>query len=146
MEHLSANPSRDAIIKAILDSDPSRDWESARLGNQKTTYFIRNVHLRFESGEGEYFDAVKNFKESWLKFGKLQDPNASSHSFYLFYGATLIKSFVLISVDGGRAWIPMPHPENLAVRQLDYRVALIHDPHGRCDNYMRQFKLTFGNG
>ncbi|NKD46218.1 hypothetical protein HEQ62_10765 [Haematospirillum jordaniae] len=147
MTHLPQHVREDDLIKAILESDPSKDWGKVCLGNQKTTYFKNNVHLRFESGKGEYFDVNENFEAPWLRPGAGQNPSASSHYFYLFYGATLLKCFLLVSVDGCSAYVPVP--KNETVSRLDCHVGQIHsltNDYSGYYRYIRQYGLRVEEG
>jgi len=147
MTHLPQHVREDDLIKSILESDPSKDWGKVSLGNQITTYFKNNVHLRFESGEGEYFDVNKKFEAPWLRPSAGQDPSASSHNFYLFYGATLLKCFLLVAVDGCRAYVPVP--KNETVSRLDCHVGQIHsqtNDYSEYYRYIRQYGFKVEEG
>lgn len=135
---LSSSPSRQEIFEAIISSDSKEDWDSSgSIGatGGETRYFKKNVNLRFELSYGEDGIQCKDFKENWAN--KHPDQKATGYWHHLYFGSTLIDSFILVSVDGARASLPVPRsPQDLVVSPLYYKVAQIHDTLGTLDEYM----------
>lgn len=144
MPPLSSNPSREDIMNAIMSSDSEDDWERVAIRWEETVYFKKNVNLRFEMEFNENGTQYENFKEPWAN--KHPDPNASGYWCKLYYGATHIDSYILVSVDGGRALLPLPKSINeLTINPLSYKVAQIHDSLGTLNQYMARSGLTLEN-
>jgi hypothetical protein len=123
------------IILTLLSSDPDEDWLKAERRGI-TTYFHRgDTDLRIEYGIGDDDVHVRGFVEPWAN--GFSDPNADSYYVYLYYGATLIQDFVSVTVDGGRARMPLPDAGTLDVDQVRYRVAQILDDLGTLDRYVK---------
>jgi len=54
----------------------------------------------------------------------------------VYYGATRLKEFILVFVDGGRALLPLPkYALDLSVEPIRYKIALIFDQFDNCDEY-----------
>ena len=82
----------------------------------------------------------KDFKEPWAN--KHPDPSATGYYARLYYGPTLLKTYILVSVDGGRATLPLPDRETLQVTPEAYFVASLFDSIGTLDQYMGRSGLT----
>ena len=134
---IPANPSHNQIFKIIMASDSEDNWHRVSLPNGKTiTYFKENVNLKFEI---DYNNGIhrEEFKEPWAN--DHADENATSYYCNLFYANTTIEQFILVSVDRGRAMLPLPNSRNdLTVKLLRYKVAQIHDKYSvkTLDEYM----------
>ncbi|SRR6266545_6026443 len=143
---LSASPSREEILNAVLSSDSKDDWEKqSSTGPKQTIYFKKNVNLRFEMDFDDAGIQNEDFTEKWAN--KHPDPKATGYWCDLYYASTHIERFILVSVDGGRAMLPMPiNPANdLRVEDLDFKVAQIHDT-GRLSEYMFRSGLLYSAG
>ena len=137
--------SYDSIIQTVMNSDPQADWK-------KSFYFYSNQHfgcyfytpdvnLRFEEELGNDGCSVDtDFKEDWTD--KFANPNAKVYGYGLYYASTLIKVFPLISVDGARAYLPMPKAGTTIVSELDYKVAQIHNEPNALEEYMKRTNFT----
>lgn len=142
---LVVNPSRDNILDVILKSDSKSDWHNSSHGARSITSYTGDSNLRFEidyTSEGTQSD---NFQEPWAN--RHPDSRATGYWCRLYYGSSLIAQYVLVSVDGGRAMLPLPslgpdreHPGPVAI--LAYKVARIHDFLGSLDEYMRRSGLV----
>lgn len=123
---LLENPTKESIINAIMSSE--------------RIYFKKNVNLRFISGYDERFIRENRFKENWANIHP--DPNATGYFVQLYFAASHISNFILVSVDRGRALLPLPKSStNLEVSPLDYKVAQIHDRLNSLNEYMTRSKL-----
>lgn len=140
---LTANPSREEIFEVIMASDSKDDWERLAFNWQETIYFKKNVNLRFESEPNEEL-IQKDFKAPWAN--SFLDQNATGYWHHLFYASTHIGKYKLVSVDGGRALLPLPNDRtSLVVNPLFYKVAQIHDSLGSLDEYMNMSGLRLEN-
>ena len=142
MNRLPENPSYDEIIQAIENSDPQDDWKKEEGGSKQVSFLESNVNLRFERITHEE-EGIHNedFKEPWAN--KHADKNATSYWYELYYNSTLIKRFILVSVDGGRAMLPPPRSrDDLSVSRLDYIMAQICDSPDSVDDYMELSGLS----
>ncbi len=142
---LSANPSREEILNAVMSSDSKDDWERVTSNsNKETVFFKKNVNLRFKMEYTEAGTQCDDFKEPWAN--KHLDASAVGYWSQLYYCATHIDSYVLVSVDGGRALLPLPNSRNdLVVKRRFYKVAQIHDYLGSLDQYMVRSGLNLEN-
>jgi len=141
---LSANPSKKDIFNIIMSSDSKNDWHRAEITERwkkEMRYFNRNVNLRFEMDEDGI--VMENFREEWAN--RHPDSKATSYEYCLYFNSTLIHAFILVSVDGGWAKLPMPKSLNkLVVSPLDYKVAQIHYRLNSLDEYMNRSGLRVG--
>jgi hypothetical protein len=142
--NLAANPTRQNIERVVLESDARGDWHRHVDEWRTVTSYQRDANLRFEVSYDDEGTQNADFQEPWAN--RHPDPHATGYWCRLYYGATLIESFILVSVDGGRTLLPVPesgadreHPG--PVGKLNYRVAQIHDALGTLDEYMRRSGL-----
>ena len=64
------------------------------------------MRLRIERGKV----AVEDFREDWVE--NFPNPDATSHSYWLYLGDSPITQKVLVAVDGYRAFLPVPTIRN----------------------------------
>lgn len=86
----------------------------------------------------------RNFAESWAVTRPGQ--TATSYWYDLSYDGALIDRFVLVSVDGGQARLPLPEPSTLEVDSLAFTIAQIFDEHDTLQEYMGRALLTNPKG
>lgn len=130
-------PLHDALEleRTILESDAKENWRSQPQQSKSARIFKRDVNLRFEISHDDDGTQCEDFKEEWANH--FPDPHATGLFCDLYYGASMIERFVLVSVDGGRALLPLPKSSvDLQVPLLTYKVAQIHDTLGSLDGYM----------
>ena len=131
----------DEIINTVRDSDPINDWYRVDKLSRRVTVYKPDVNLRFEVDHDEESGLGLAFFAEWAT--EFPDERAYGVNHYLWYGASLVRRFLLVSVDGGRASLPIPHSaQDLKVSRLDYVVAAIHDSGETLDEYMREAGLT----
>ena len=142
------NPSQDNIRQAIMQSDPISDWSHGNLDWKRVTTYKKDVNLRFEIDFTEKGTQREDFKAEWAN--RHPDPQATGYWCDLYYGQTQVERFLLVSVDGGRAMLPIPifgedrmRPDQ--VLPLDYKVAEIHDTIATLSEYMARSGLTILN-
>ena len=136
--------SYDTIIEIILNSDPEEDWEKSSHANSDgfECHFHRDdVNIRFEREmDNEGFATMRDFKADWTD--KFPNRDASCSGFRLYYASTLIKTFLLVAVNGERARLPIPMDDETTVSRLNYKVAQIHDTFDSLDEYMKIVNFT----
>ena len=136
--------SYDSIIKTVMNSDPKTDWERSyhRYNDHfECRFYAPDVNIRFENEVDNVGCSLsESFLEDWAQ--EFPDKNATCTGFGLYYGATLIKTFTLVFVDGGRARLPVPKVGTTIISALDYKVAQLHDVAGSLDEYMKDANFT----
>lgn len=128
------------LIQTIHDSLPEH-WQKSYSGlsDNEVFFYTQDVNLRIETSSEDI--VVKNFQEEWAN--KHADTSASSYSYKIYYGNTLIKSVVLVTVDGGRATLPIPKIKSNVVNSFDYKIAQIIEPFAHSlDEYMKLSDLV----
>ena len=70
------------------------------------------------------------------------DQKAVGYYYNLIYDGALIDRFILVSVDGARASIPVPDWKTKKIKRLDYVVGKIYDTMGTLDEYIKRSKLS----
>jgi hypothetical protein len=112
------------IFKAVIESDPRTQWTRFTHKDAERAVFNDDVNLRIES---HFDDDLHNsdFKEAWAN--NFPDPRASSRFYNIYYGASLIAYRILVSVDGGRATLPLPDKGTMEPDPLGFRIAEIFD-------------------
>lgn len=129
-------------ISRIMASSAASDWTSGGyLSAAACTVaaYKNDVLLRLESAEDDVHN--DNFKEEWAN--NFPDPAAKSYYIRLYYGSTYLKCYILVSVDGARAMLPVPDSATmLRVTPERYLVASVFDTSGTLDKYMQSASLT----
>ncbi|EJG0897479.1 TPA: hypothetical protein NGR01_003625 [Vibrio parahaemolyticus] len=118
------NYSVDSIINLVLNSTAG-DWQHD--ANTGIYVFKHDVRLNIKP-EGEY----EEFNEPWVT--AFPNPNASRAIHSIYFDNIKIKEYFLVSVDGGRAYLPLPHSAtNLSVTHEQYSFAhLVHYAGSNC--------------
>lgn len=143
IREMSISPTHENIMRVILESEPKDDWNVRQIGQIQLFVFKHNVNLRLlinYDGIGVHAD---NFNESWAT--KHPDNHASSYYCDIKYGPTVIEQKIVVSVDGGRAILPLPKINTLEYSSLDYKIAKIVDTSSRTDEYIKRSGLKLGN-
>lgn len=85
----------------------------------------------------------KDFNEPWA----VLQTNTPATSYWqdLSYDGALIDRFILVSVNAGKAALPVPDPGSSEVSPLNYNVAQIFDEHNTLDEYMGNAGLKVNN-
>ena len=128
------------ILDFILTTDPKNDWKWIKTNWAEESFLKEDPRLRIRvrwDDEGKHND---NFKEKWAN--KHPDPRASSYWYDLSNDGALIERFILVSVDGARAELPLPDINTLHVQPLPYKIAQIFDEPNTLNEYMRRSGLT----
>ncbi len=100
-------------IEQLFDESEPGDWrffeaEFGLVDDDRHIYptwvYEHDTDLRIEQGRV----AVDDFKEEWAE--KVPDTEHNqSHAYWLVYGRSPIEQHIVVSVDGGRADIPVPN-------------------------------------
>jgi len=142
---LSNAPSLNYVEQTILDCDPQEDWEKVSTDTSSIAVNKRDVNLRLLISYLEEGKQCENFQEEWAN--RHPDPRATGYWCDIYYGATHVFRNILVSVDGGRAKLPLPRQRGADERltevlPFDYRIAQIFDSLGTLDEYMARSGLT----
>jgi hypothetical protein len=131
------------ILDVVTNSIPG-DWDVNFSQDAEIAVYKNDPLLRIETRHTPEFVHNDDFHEKWAN--KFLDPHATSYYYHLYLGATRLKEFILVSVDGGRALLPLPkYPTNLSVEPIRYKIALIFDRFDSCDEYMKRAGLFLEN-
>ena len=141
---LSDEPSVDNIKDHILQSNPKSDWLANSLNWKSTVTYRHDVNLRIEINYNDKGTQQKNFVDSWANC--FPDKKATGYWCDIYFGQSHIERTVLVSVDGGRAKLPIPTEadENgnyLVVKPFDYKIAEIFDSLGSLYQYFQHSGL-----
>lgn len=93
-------------------------------------------------GIGWGFTSLENWHEDWLDV--FPDKGASSHFVDFFYNGMLVEREIYISVDGGRANIPLP-TRDMTITQWQYDFFRVLDRFERqsdFDRYLQQAGIS----
>ena len=145
LPRLTGSPSLNHIEQYIFLSDPREGWEQVSTSISSVAVNKDDVNLRLvmkHTGEGVQRE---DFKADWAN--RHPDPSATGYWCDIYYCSTHVSRTILVSVDGGRALLPVPRQEGAEgklteVLLYDYRIAQIFDSLGTLDEYMRRSGLT----
>jgi hypothetical protein len=130
----------DEILDFITTSNATLDWKWITTSWSEEAFLKEDPRLRIRVRKDDVGIHVKSFNESWAITHP--DPTAISYWYDLYYDNALIDRFILVSVDGGQAKLPLPDPTTLEVDPLVYKVAQIFDEHNTLDEYMSKSGLS----
>jgi len=133
----------DEILSFIKTTSPKTDWKFIKTNWAEEAFLKEDPRLRIRVRWDDEGVHVKDFKELWAN--KHPDPTANSYWYELSYDGALIERFILVSVDGGRAELPLPDRNTLEVELLIYKVAEIFDELNTLEEYMRKSGLSVKN-
>ena len=128
------------ILDYIVRSDEKNDWKWIKTNSTEEAFLKEDPRLRIRVRWDDTGIHVKDFNETWAITHS--NPAANSYLYDLYYDGALINSFILVSVDGGQAVLPMPDSTTLEVDPLNYKVAQIIDRHNTLDKYMSKSGLS----
>lgn len=142
---LTGAPSLSYIEHLIRDCDPQEEWERVSIDASSTAVNRRDVNLRLSINFLDEGKQCEDFQEEWAN--RHPDRHATGYWCDIYYGATHIARNILVSVDGGRAMLPLPRQRGIdgkltEVLPFDYRIAQIFDSSGRLDEYMSRSRLS----
>lgn len=94
-----------------------------------------NVDIRIEEERG---NEPKPFCAKWAN--EHLNPSANQKIYSIYYNCSFIKDFILVSVDGGRAMLPIPEAGSDLISKINYQYASIIDE-GELDDYITRSNL-----
>lgn len=130
----------DEILKFIRTTNSKADWKFIKTNWAEEVFLKEDPRLRIRVRWDDEGIHVKNFKEPWAN--KYPDPTANSYWYDLSYDGALIERFILVSVDGAHAELPLPDRNTLKVEPLTYKVAEVFDELNTLVEYMRRSGLS----
>lgn len=108
----------DSILNEIFDST-REDWNKEEFRDFFT--YKHNILLTIEEKE----ESEREFFQPWAN--RHPDKKAYLHEYEIKYDKTRVTSIYLVSVDGGRAYIPLPNIETNKVKDKHMKFAnIIH--------------------
>ena len=108
----------DSILNEIFDST-REDWNKEEFRDFFT--YKHNILLTIEEKE----ESERKFFQPWAN--RHPDKKAYFHEYEIKYDKTRVTSIYLVSVDGGRAYIPLPNIETNKVKDKHMKFAnIIH--------------------
>lgn len=122
-------------VNDILANSSQDEW----IVDDETGSFTykEDLNLRIER---ESYDARRKFNEDWAT--KHPDTEAIAVNYTVKYGSSFVARETLVSVDGGRATLPMPDVKTKkTVSQEDMNFTKIVDVSGRTDEYLKRSGL-----
>lgn len=128
----------DELLQFVKESSPE-EWKGVSNNWVSEVFLKEDPRLRFRA---KYFDeGIQNddFQEEWAN--SHPDPRAVGYWHDLYYDGNLIDRFILVSVDGGRAFLPPPDLETGKIKMMNYKVAQFHDVLNSLDQYIRRSGL-----
>ena len=137
-------PTKKYIIDTIINSNPKKDWDKVLDCNRGDEIEIRtfshNIKIKLEINHSEIGIHNDDFREEWANC--FPDRRARSNYCQLYYDNQPIEQFILVSVDGARATLPLPDIQTKKISKLYYQVAKIFDTLNTLDDYMRMAGLS----
>ena len=133
----------DELLEFIKTTDAKTDWKFVKTNWAEEAFLKEDPRLRIRVRWDDKGMHVKDFKEPWAN--KHPDPTANSYWYDLSYDGALIERFILVSIDGARAELPLPIRNTLEVEPLSYKVAKIFDELNTLEEYMQRSGLSVKN-
>ncbi len=130
----------DEILSFIKTTNAKEDWKFIKTDWAEEAFLKEDPRLRIRVRWDDEGIHVKGFIESWAN--RFPDPTAHSYWYGLSYDGALIERFILVSVDGGRAELPLPNAGTLMVKPLIFKVSQIFDELNTLDSYMNRTGLS----
>jgi hypothetical protein len=142
---LAGAPSLSYIENTIRGSDPQEEWEKISAEMSSVAVNKRDVNLRLVVNYLDEGKQCDDFREEWAN--RHPDCKATGYWCDTYYGAAHVARNILVSVDGGRAMLPLPRQGGIdgrvtEVLPFDYRIAQIFDSLGNLDEYMARSGLS----
>ena len=126
----------DELMATIRKSSFS-DWHYS---DEKGVFTFRaDLDIRIERRLTDY-ECDRTFKEEWAT--KFPDPDAKLRLYDIYYRSSFVETFLLVSVDGHKAALPMPLPKSKYVPKKTYDLARAVDYRATLDDYMGRAGFT----
>ena len=130
----------DEILEFLKETNAKTDWKLVKTNWAEDAFLKEDPRLRIRARWDNEGTHLREFHEPWAT--QYPDPNASSNWYDLSYDGQLIERFIMVSVDGARATLPLPDFNTREVNPLIYKVAQVFDELDSLEDYMRRSKLT----
>ena len=130
----------DEILDFIKQTNAKTDWHWIKTSWAEEAFLKEDPRLRIRVRWDDTGIHDKDFNEPWL----ITQPNqiATSYWYDLSYDGGLIDRFILVSVNGGEAKLPLPESTTLDVDPLSYKVAQVFDKNNTLDDYLTKVDLS----
>lgn len=128
------------LVQTFLKT-PADQWVHVS-GNHVYAFCKADVNMRLVSSLEDEDVQEANFVEAWAN--NFPAPRASGYYYNLYYGSTLVKRFILVSVDGARVSLPIPVVGSMEVTEAQWKVAEIFDTSNQLDQYAKRTGMTVG--
>ncbi len=131
----------DELMLYIQNSDPKNDWKSISADKKEEFFCLHDTRLRVRHHSGE--DGIQNddFKENWAN--SFPDEHAYGLWYDIVYDGGCIRRFLIVAVDGFRAYLPCPSRPDHTITQLEDRIGKIIAMHdNRYEDYKQRAKIT----
>ena len=130
----------DEILNFIKTTNAKTDWKFIKTNWAGEAFLKEDPRLRIRVRWDDEGIHIKDFKETWAN--KHPDPIANSYWYDLSNNGVLIERFILVSVDGAQAELPLPDRKTLEVKPLIYKVAEVFDELDTLEKYMLSSGLS----
>ena len=132
----------DELLLFVQSSNAATDWKTIDTEFVSEAALKEDPRLRATIHYDERGVHTEDFQEPWANNG-FADPKARSYWVEVTYDRALIDRRVLVSLDGGRAMLPMPKSRaDLTFSKLSYRLAQLFDSLSTLDEYAKRAGLT----
>ncbi|MFN3168822.1 MAG: hypothetical protein ACE37H_17350 [Phycisphaeraceae bacterium] len=126
----------------VIDLVRNNEADQWVYNDAKGSHLLRSdVNLRIIKRDTDD-EPMRHFHEEWAN--KHPDPNAHRVYYDIYYGSSFIDDFMLVSVDGFRAELPVPDPQSTVIPRDKYLIARAVDDQGTLDEYIARSGLTVG--
>jgi hypothetical protein len=131
-------------LQQLADAE-EYDWEHLslleRIGRAPQEVWVNKNDCRVRIEEMPYEDSEsRKFEEEWTK--RFPDKKAFRSEYVVYFGSSPIYRTMLVSVDGGRATLPLESLTTKKVDSRDYAVALaVNQPNSKFHDYFKRAKL-----
>ncbi len=123
-------------VQQILATSSQDDW----IVDVESGSFTYKNDLNLNIEQADYDPNIK-FNQPWAT--EHPDNDAVAIDYNVKYGSSFVDKRTLVSVDGHRASLPIPHSiDDLRVRASDFNFAKIVGSSVQIDEYMKKCKLV----
>lgn len=108
-------------VENLMFNSTRDDWKSCSVAGVYVLTFIHNISIQLRQEEN---DELERFSEPWAN--SFPDRNAYRDIYVLYFNSSPITKYFFVSVDGGRASLPIPKSqENLVVTSQMYNLGRV---------------------
>lgn len=121
-------------LLSFIQTTTREDWKHVATDWAEEAFLKEDPKLRIRCRLDTLGIHNANLQEPWAN--NHPDPHATSYWYELYNDGALIERFILVSVDGARATLPLPEANRRDVPYLRYKIAQIVDDQQTLDDYM----------